>query len=72
MAADLELARTRARHTGQAITVNFDLTNDQIQIPLLKDLDNKAQPYVTELARPPYHAGLVSAEFNFSNRFDRK
>ena len=62
--ADLDLARTRARHTSQAITVNFDLTNDQIQIPLLQDLDHAAQPYVTDLARSPYHAELVSADFN--------
>jgi type II secretion system protein H len=62
--ADLDHARTRARSTAKAQTVQFDPAENQIRLPGAPDPDDPAAEYVTDLAEEPYRTHILSAEFD--------
>jgi len=63
IAADLALARDRARTYGAQRSVTFNPAAEQYQIPGLRDLKSSSGDYVVNLADRPYRADLVSADF---------
>jgi len=63
IAADLSLARDRARIGGAQRTVTFTPATDQYQISDTQGLKNASADYIVDLAGTPYQLDLVSADF---------
>ena len=66
VAADLGLARSRAKVTGAAQTVLFTLANDSYTLPGVAGLDRPSDPYTVVVSAEPYRADLISASFGGS------
>ncbi|MHC5113199.1 MAG: GspH/FimT family pseudopilin [Planctomycetota bacterium] len=64
IAADLEVARSRARATGGDVTVIFDAGNDRYAIPQLPSEANPAAGTVVYLAPAPYRSNIAAVSFN--------
>lgn len=63
IAADLELARQAAQQTSASRTVTFSPPNTY-RLQNVKALDSQATDYDVDLRLEPYHAQIVSADFN--------
>lgn len=63
VAADLELAGTRARASSAGQLVRFDTAAQTYELPGLDDALDRSAGYVVFLGREPYGAELVSADF---------
>ena len=63
MAADLSLARSRARATSASQAVVFTIRSSEYSLPGAPDLKNSASEYRVVLSEAPYQARLVSADF---------
>jgi len=61
--ADIRLARKQARKTSGNQSVVFDVSNNQIDMPNIADLDHRGQAYQFRLGQSEYQAVLVSANF---------
>ncbi|MHC4140359.1 MAG: GspH/FimT family pseudopilin [Planctomycetota bacterium] len=61
--ADLELARAAAQATSARVTVYFDVANDRYDIPGVPSLNDPGTDVGVDLAREPYRADLVAANF---------
>lgn len=61
--ADLEMARRRARTTSTSQSVQFDAGAGRYVLPGVPSRDHPGTDYEVELARPPYSASIVSADF---------
>ena len=64
VAADLTLARKRARVSSTSQVVNFDVANNGYQLPGVADMKTSASDYSVILSSAPYHARIVSADFD--------
>jgi len=58
VAADLELVQRRARISGTALVVEFDLEAGGYRVAGLPDPDHPPQDYYVPLAEPPYEVEL--------------
>lgn len=61
--ADLNLARRRARVSGQRITIKFDVASEAYVFEGMDDPDRPGQTYVVDLTLPPYEADLRAVSF---------
>lgn len=61
---DLQFAKNRARISSSNRIIEFDVINNSYRIVGMNDLNHKANEYQVFLDKPPYHAELVSADFN--------
>lgn len=61
---DLEYARSLARSTGSSVTVHVLPDTDTLKIIGASDEDQPGSGYHTDLAERPYHADVVSSQFN--------
>lgn len=66
--ADFGYARRRANISSSAQSIDFDISNEQYQIPGAKDLRTGAGVYTIVLSAAPYQAKIVSADFNGDSR----
>ena len=66
IAADLGLARSRAKVKGATQTVLFTLASDSYTLPGVAGLDRPSDPYTVVVSAEPYKADLVSASFGGS------
>ncbi|MDP6543716.1 MAG: prepilin-type N-terminal cleavage/methylation domain-containing protein [Phycisphaerae bacterium] len=62
--ADLGYARRRASISSSDQSIDFDVSNEQYEIPGAKDLRTGAADYTIVLSAAPYQAKIVSASFN--------
>ena len=62
IAADLAMARARARSLSSSQTVSFSPASGQYQIVGMTDPDRPARSYVVNLGAAPYAASLVSVD----------
>jgi len=62
IAADLGMARARARSLSSSQTVSFSPASGQYQIVGMADPDRPARSYVVNLGAAPYAASLVSVD----------
>lgn len=63
IAADLELARRRAKATSAASSVIFSTRLNNYSLPGIKDFDHPGSDYVVDLSATGYPASLVSVDF---------
>jgi prepilin-type N-terminal cleavage/methylation domain-containing protein len=63
IAADLELARMKARQTSTDVTVTFDVLNNRYDIPAVPSLHNPGVGVGVDLSVEPYRAELISVSF---------
>jgi prepilin-type N-terminal cleavage/methylation domain-containing protein len=63
VAADLQMAQTRARMTSASRTVTFTLASSSYQIAGESDLKTSASTYTVSLVESPYRARLTSVDF---------
>jgi prepilin-type N-terminal cleavage/methylation domain-containing protein len=68
IAADLNMARSRANITSTALTVTFTFATNQYQIPGIPDLVQPTSTYTVNLADEPYRAVLTSTTFTGSTQ----
>ncbi len=61
IAADLALARSEAKTTGNSVTVSFDPAQDRYQVFNVRGLNNPESGYSVALGEAPYGSTLVSA-----------
>jgi type II secretory pathway pseudopilin PulG len=61
--ADLRLAQSAARAMGQSRQVTFEVGSHTYRLPGLPGLNGQSGSYLVNLARAPYGARLVSADF---------
>lgn len=66
IAADLGLARNRAKVKGATQTVVFAIASDSYTLPGVAGLDRPTDPYTVVVSAEPYRADLVSASFGGS------
>ena len=66
VAADLGMARNRAKVQGTTQTVLFTVSNDSYTLPGLPALDRPSDPYTVVISATPFLADLVSASFGGS------
>lgn len=64
IAADLIHARTRAESRSASHEIVFSLANDDYVVTAMPDPDHPAEDYRVMLTDEPYHATLVSADFD--------
>ena len=63
IAADLNLARRRARTSSASCTVVFDPAADTYRIPGMADLRDSSATYAVQVGDAPHRCDLVSADF---------
>lgn len=63
IAVDLAMARDNAWASGVRRVVTFDLATNQYQLPGIRSLERTTDEYVVSLSETPYHATIVSADF---------
>lgn len=66
IAADLGMARNRAKVQGATQTVVFTPTTETYTLPGVAGLDNPSATYTVVISSDPYKADLVSASFGGS------
>ena len=64
IAADLQMARNRARMASADQVVDFDAAAASYTMPGLPDLDHPGQDYTVNLAGSPYNVLLTYVDFN--------
>ena len=62
--ADLAYARKRASMSSSSQSIDFDTSNEQYELPGVKDLRVASNDYTVVLSDAPYNAKIVSANFN--------
>lgn len=65
---DLEYAKNRAKNSSQSRTVEFNISNNTYRIIGESDIDHPSTPYQVSISDPPYHAQLVSVDFNSTTK----
>jgi type II secretory pathway pseudopilin PulG len=63
VAADLALARSRAKMSSADVSVLFTIAADNYTLPAIEDIDHPARPYTVNLADPPYEVSISAADF---------
>ena len=66
--ADLDLIRMRARAQGTYESATFYTSSDYYRMISGVDLDDILNEYSVYLAKAPYHADIVEAEFRYGTR----
>jgi Tfp pilus assembly protein FimT len=64
IAADFNLARTRANTTSTTVTVTFAFASNQYQVSGVADLDKPLSTYTVNLLNDPYRVTLVSSDLS--------
>jgi prepilin-type N-terminal cleavage/methylation domain-containing protein len=64
VAADLQVAQTRARIRSTPQTVTFNLTSSSYTLDGMPHPDHPAKTYTVSLPEAPYGASLVTVNFN--------
>jgi prepilin-type N-terminal cleavage/methylation domain-containing protein len=67
IAGDLKHARRSAQQTSSAVTVSFDVTNNEYILSGVADIDRRGQVFSFSLAETEYDCELVSATFGSSS-----
>lgn len=63
IAADINFARTRARTSSLGQSIVFSVAQNSYKLPGVTGLAEQGTPYQVALARDPYAAQLLSADF---------
>jgi len=63
VAADLNLARARAKAASSTRNVTFNTAAGTYTLAGLRDLDHSADPYTVNLAGAPYYVTIAYADF---------
>lgn len=61
---DLTLARAHARATSASLTVTFDVATSSYELVGMAHPNRSSEDYVVPLAKEPYRATIVSADFD--------
>jgi prepilin-type N-terminal cleavage/methylation domain-containing protein len=63
IAADLNLARAKAKAASSTRNVSFNTTTGTYTLAGLRDIDHAAAPYTVNLAGAPYYVTIAYADF---------